>query len=206
MERCSLILAVVVLVLLPIGRADAGGGSWIGLAAEPGDEVIVGGELWIAARDPGRQWIEDGPWFVWMHIEAPTQWNQVNPGDIRLGELQITRDTGGAARVRLEATVPDVQPGDYQLAVCNEGCEATLGDFVGGSITVLETTSDAVSPSTPTSAPTPSVSPPEPKPAATSPTSAQGSTARSGVVLSGVGVGGGILGWWIGRRRQQAGE
>jgi hypothetical protein len=125
------------------GSAGAGGSSLGFERAEylPGDAARATGRLFPVE---GSGWLDDGPFFVWAmeHARysaalAGAPWPSVPAEAIRLGQLQRSGGTQApATSFHVDFRVPDVPPGYYTLIVCNDPCTTTIGDFVGGTLTV----------------------------------------------------------------------
>ena len=47
------------------------------------------------------------------------------------------------AHASIRFTVPDVEPGEYEVFVCNAGCKLTLGDLITSLLTVAATPGEA---------------------------------------------------------------
>jgi hypothetical protein len=137
------LVCVVAIVAGGTGSAGAGGSSLGFERAEylPGDGARATGRFFPVE---GSGWLDDGPFFVWAmeHARynaalAGAPWPSVPAEAIRLGQLQ---PSGGAptpaTSFHVDFRVPDVPPGYYTLIVCNDPCTTTLGDFVGGTLTV----------------------------------------------------------------------
>lgn len=140
--RSRVVLGSLVCVIV-LGTAPASaGGSWFEPARdryEPGEAATVvgytgGGQL---------GWIEDGPFYAYLTPDpsgGARGGGLLDTSDIPLG-LLLLQETGRGGYLSLRAAItftvpPDLAPGEYGFAICNDPCTTGLGDFIGGSVWV----------------------------------------------------------------------
>jgi hypothetical protein len=142
------VVALLPLVLALVAHpAAAGGGAFLQPTeqyAVVGDTVTAEAVVSTHIRHTGR--IEDGHWRA--YLLPPPRW--IDPPHIPaiavpLGTLTIERTGAGQAVARITFSVPDVDPGDYNISICDTPCQHTnLGDLNGGWFTVARTDTEAV--------------------------------------------------------------
>jgi hypothetical protein len=123
--RRLLLLGIIGLVLASPVAAEAGG-NWIEFDKaypRPGDTVTARLEYYGAGRAELEQ---HGPYYLWLTPDNHA-WHQPPPlgrDALRLGEVHFLGRKGW----RAEGTfvVPDIEPGDYVLQVCNDPCTRTI--------------------------------------------------------------------------------
>jgi hypothetical protein len=140
------IAAAIISMGLPT-RGLANGGSFFdfdGSYKVPGESVT--GETTFSTEVKEYGLIEDGPYFA--YLVPGDQWispPRIPDPSVALGPITITTLNGGLAAARTTFTVPDVEPGLYNLSLCNSPCrQATLGDLVGGTFRIVATREDVL--------------------------------------------------------------
>ena len=110
---------------------------------EPGERAVATGGFGPGCCDRG--WLEDGPYYAWLVPSDETQQAEATlPNDvIPIGEVHLSQEpyqVNGQTYFRNIATVefdvPDVPPGRYWVAHCNDPCTKELGDITGGLLQV----------------------------------------------------------------------
>ena len=110
---------------------------------EPGERAIATGGFGPGCCDRG--WLEDGPYYAWLVPSDETQRAEATlPNDVvPIGEVHLSQEpyqVNGQTYFRNIATVefdvPDVPPGRYWVAHCNDPCTKELGDITGGLLQV----------------------------------------------------------------------
>lgn len=126
MRRLLLALGMTGLVLGLPATAEAGG-NWIEFDKPyptPGDTVTARLEHYGEGTDLEAH----GPYYLWMtaHQAGWRQAPPLAPGTIRLGQVRFLGQRGLHAEATF--TVPDVQPGEYVIQVCNDPCTRTIAE------------------------------------------------------------------------------
>jgi hypothetical protein len=124
-RRFLLVLGIIGLVLGSPVAAEAGG-NWIQferLYYRSGETVTAK----LGYYGAGRAELEPhGPYYLWITADKDA-WHHPPPlgrGAIRLGEVRFLGQKGWRAEVTF--VVPDVDPGQYTLQVCNDPCTRTV--------------------------------------------------------------------------------
>ena len=134
----------------PGPAAASGGGSWIPLRGS----VLATGEsfrtqaaevLFESRRDAARAHAGIDVFYAylvpddrWLIDEEPSN-GWVPPAvAIRAGTVEIERRPGNWARIRVRFEVPPVEPGEYSVMLCTEGCLEPLGAISPSSVTVTD--------------------------------------------------------------------
>ncbi len=125
------------LVLAPATGA-AGGGAVFDFDSEyyvPGDQVIA--ETSVGFGHGDRADLDEGPFFAWLY-RSGTDFDRGTA--VLLGPIDFERRGHDVAVARISFSVPDVRPGGYEIATCNEDCSGRwIGDLVGGWFIVVAT-------------------------------------------------------------------
>jgi hypothetical protein len=110
----------------------------------PGEVVTAQTTFSTQVEKSGR--IQDGPYYAFLlssdrWIQAP----RIPDDAIPIGNITTTSPISGAATARITFTLPQIHPGPYTLTFCNLPCtHATLGDLVGGSLSVAASKEEAL--------------------------------------------------------------
>jgi hypothetical protein len=144
MKRLGIVSGLAFWLLITAApNGSAGGSVWHFDDQEykPGDIAEATTSVaWSQDGSLGRP--EDGPFVIYLApLEAVAEpWLGLPDGSIPVGIVEIHvgpyQEADGEwygphhAVARFE--IPDVSPGEYQIAHCNSPCTKTLGDIVGG--------------------------------------------------------------------------
>lgn len=116
----------------------AGGGAVFDFDSEyyvPGDQVI--GETSVGLGHGDSAELDEGPFFAWLY-RSGTDFDRGTA--VLLGPIAFERSGHDVAVAQISFTVPDVRPGGYEIATCNDDCSVRwIGDLVGGWFTVVGT-------------------------------------------------------------------
>lgn len=143
MARIGRFLVVVVLAgaLLPLGSSAAsGGGSWLEFDRRylvPGEQVTGRAEVWVG-EEGARKALELGAPQAYL---APDLRRRISGDAVALGDIELRRRGRRTLTAMLSFIVPEVAPGDYYIQYCVDPCRRTmtLGDLIGGSISIAPT-------------------------------------------------------------------
>lgn len=129
----------IVLILLTLAgtcavssTADAGGSHlafdrpWY----DVGDVAVGTSDLFPGCCDRG--WIDDGPYVAWARPFGALDDAPTFLGPVRIDLVPVDGQSVRRPTAVVEFEVPGLQPGQYSVKVCNEGCVKELGDLVGG--------------------------------------------------------------------------
>lgn len=142
--RWAVTAAGISLALLTVATATAlgGGAVWhFDGYHEPGDVVVSRTAVsWSHNTDLGTP--DDGPYLVYMAPMAAESesWPQIPEEGLLVGVVEVrlgpytnaSGESRGPHRAVARFEIPDVPPDSYQIMHCNDPCESTLGDVVGG--------------------------------------------------------------------------
>jgi len=144
MKRIGIVSGLALwLMVMSAPSGSAGGAVWHFDDAEyqPGD--IAEATTSVAWNHDGSLGTpDDGPFVIYLApMEAVAEsWPGLPDGSVPVGIVEIHlgpyQETDGEsygphhAVARFE--IPDVPPGEYQIAHCNSPCTQTLGDIIGG--------------------------------------------------------------------------
>lgn len=126
MRRVLLLMATTVTVLGLPATSEAGG-NWIEFDEyypRPGEVVTARLEHY----GEGTKLEAHGPYYLWLTANR-AGWRQpppLAPGSIRLGEVRFLGQRG--LRAKATFTLPDVEPGEYIVQVCNDPCTRTIAE------------------------------------------------------------------------------
>jgi len=138
--RAGFVMFVFGAVLALPGSAEAGGSPfWPDRDHYAvGDPVSLSGDVCETGQLSGT--MRDGPYFLYLLRQ---QWNQPGPpppSAIQVAPIEIEGTDGCDLRAHAVFTVPDVEPGFWQLSYCNDPCSVnglgdmmTFGFFVGST-------------------------------------------------------------------------
>ncbi|MEX2274871.1 MAG: hypothetical protein WEA10_04810 [Actinomycetota bacterium] len=129
--RAGFVMFVFGAVLALPGSAEAGG-SPFGPGRDHyavGDRVSIEGGICETGQLNGT--LKDGPYFLSLVPGASERSGMPSPSAIQVAEIQIAGTGGCDLRAHAEFVVPDVPPGYWSLAYCNDPCTVNgLGDVV----------------------------------------------------------------------------
>jgi hypothetical protein len=132
-------------LVAPIG-AEANGGAYLEfdrtyyLAGDSGHAVT-----YVSLPASKEHLLEEGPFYVFA-LPAGATLREARPipsSAIRLGIVTVTEEDE-AYEFTTEFTVPELDPGFYEIGVCNDPC--TISGFresLGGSLSIVETRREA---------------------------------------------------------------
>jgi hypothetical protein len=145
-RRLLLMAMVGVSVLVtPIG-AEANGGAYLEFDRTyylPGDAGRA--VTYVSLPASKEHLLEEGPFYVFA-LPAGTSLREGRPipaAAVRLGTGAFTEEDD-AYEFTTEFTVPELDPGFYEIGVCNDPC--TISGFreaLGGSVSIVETRREA---------------------------------------------------------------
>ena len=145
-RRLLLMAMIGVSVLVaPIG-AEANGGAYLEfdrtyyLAGDAGHAVT-----YVSLPASKEHLLEEGPFYVFaLPTGASLREGRPIPSSaVRLGIVTVTEEDD-AYEFTTEFTVPELDPGFYEIGVCNDPC--TISGFreaLGGSLSIVETRREA---------------------------------------------------------------
>ena len=133
-------------VLLPPSVAGANGGAYLEfdrtyyLSGDAGHAVT-----YVSLPASKEHLLDEGPFYVFALARGTSlkEGRPIPPGAVRLGTVSVTEEDE-AYEFTTEFTVPDLDPGFYEIGVCNDPC--TISGFreaLGGSLTIVETRREA---------------------------------------------------------------
>jgi hypothetical protein len=130
-------LLLTLVICAPI--ALAGGGRWdFGLAYVPGARVTDTQPVALKLDNPRLGRLDDAPFFAYLISSTEDVYHIPLPDDaLPLGEVHVEARDGRFGTATIDFIVPDVQPGEYFVTVCNEPCRKPLGDMLGTAITIV---------------------------------------------------------------------
>lgn len=142
--RWAITVAGVCLALSTVATATAlgGGAVWhFDGYHEPGDVVVSGTAVsWSHNTDLGTP--DDGPYLVYMTpVAAESEsWPEIPEEGLLVGVVEVhlgpytnaSGESRGPHRAVARFEIPDIPSGSYQIMHCNDPCQSTLGDVVGG--------------------------------------------------------------------------
>ena len=132
-------------LVTPIG-AEANGGAYLEfdrtyyLAGDSGHAVT-----YVSLPASKEHLLEEGPFYVFA-LPAGASLREGRPipsSAVRLGIVTVTEEDD-AYEFTTEFTVPELDPGFYEIGVCNDPC--TISGFresLGGSLSIVETRREA---------------------------------------------------------------
>jgi hypothetical protein len=132
-------LVVGSLLAINIPTVSAGGGRWnFDDAYVVGEHVVVTEAVWIQPEARYLGGIDDGPFSTFLVKGSPDDYPIPLPVDaIDLGPVLIEpRHQSEHGDVTLDFFVPQVEPGEYVVALCNDPCRKPLGDMLPTPITI----------------------------------------------------------------------
>jgi hypothetical protein len=145
--RRLLLMAMVggSVLVAPIG-AEANGGAYLEfdrtyyLAGDSGHAVT-----YVSLPASKEHLLEEGPFYVFALPAGATlrEGRPIPSSAIRLGIVTVTEEDE-AYEFTTEFTVPELDPGFYEIGVCNDPC--TISGFresLGGSLSIVETRREA---------------------------------------------------------------
>ena len=142
-RRWSTVVGVLLLVSIPApARA---GGALLDFDKEfyvPGDDVHADSGVWLKSS-MGR--LEDGPYFAYVSrfTGLRSMPRPLPPDALRVAAAEIRpRPDGDYGDVSIDFVLPDLEPGEYWLTVCNDPCKHTLGDVMPTVMTVAADAAD----------------------------------------------------------------
>jgi hypothetical protein len=132
-------------LVAPIG-AEANGGAYLELdrtyylAGDSGHAVT-----YVSLPASKEHLLEEGPFYVFALPAGATlrEGRPIPSSAIRLGIVTVTEEDE-AYEFTTEFTVPELDPGFYEIGVCNDPC--TISGFresLGGSLSIVETRREA---------------------------------------------------------------
>jgi hypothetical protein len=145
----GIVLAATAGLLLAVSAGPAGaGGSWLEFEETeylPGETARASGTASITDA-PGTGWVEAGPYYGYV-IEsnryrelagAAQAWPFVPAEADRVGQIGVVPGPSHfpTRTFTLEFVVPQLPRGQYSLMICNDPCALSLGDFVGGELSI----------------------------------------------------------------------
>ena len=145
-RRLLLVAMVGASVLVtPIG-AEANGGAYLEfdrtyyLAGDTGHAVT-----YVSLPASKEHLLEEGPFYVFALPGGASlrEGKPIPSAAVRLGTVAVTEE-GDAYEFTTEFTVPELDPGFYEIGVCNDPC--TISGFreaLGGSLAIVETRREA---------------------------------------------------------------
>jgi hypothetical protein len=122
-----------------ISTVSAGGVHWnFDEAYVVGERVTVSEDVWIQPKARYLGGIDDGPFSAYLVKGSPDDYPISLPADaIDLGPVLIEpRHQSEYGDVTLDFFVPQVEPGEYVVALCNDPCRKPLGDMLPTPITI----------------------------------------------------------------------
>ncbi len=135
--RLSVLVGLILAIAVP--TASAGGGRWdFREAYAVGERVTVTEIVWIQPDGRYLGGIDDGPFSAYLVKGSPDAYHIPLPADaIDLGPVLIEpRHQSEHGDVTLDFLVPEVEPGDWVVALCNDPCRKPLGDMLPTQITI----------------------------------------------------------------------
>jgi len=142
--RLSVLVGLILAITVP--TVSAGGGRWdFREAYAIGERVTVTEVVWIQPDARYLGGIDDGPFSAHLVKGSPDHYPIPLPADaIDLGPVLIEPRHGSEhGDVTLDFLVPDVEPGDYVVALCNDPCRKPLGDMLPTSISIASDDAEA---------------------------------------------------------------
>jgi hypothetical protein len=142
--RLSVLVGLILAITVP--AVSAGGGRWnFNRAYVVGERVTVTEIVWIQPDARNLGGIDDGPFSAYLVKWPADDYPIPLPADaIDLGPVLIEpRRQSEHADVTLDFLVPEVEPGDYVVSLCNDPCRKPLGDLLPSSITIASDDSEA---------------------------------------------------------------
>jgi hypothetical protein len=127
------------LLAINISTVSAGGAHWnFDEAYVVGERVTVSEAVWIQPKARYLGGIDDGPFSAYLVKGFPDDYPISLPADaIDLGPVLIeARHQSEYGDVTLDFFVPQVEPGEYVVALCNDPCRKPLGDMLPTPITI----------------------------------------------------------------------
>jgi len=135
----------VSVLVAPIG-AEANGGAYLEfdrtyyLAGDAGHAVT-----YVSLPASKEHLLEEGPFYVFALPPGASlrEGRPIPSSAVRLGIVSVTEEDE-AYEFTTEFTVPELDPGFYEIGVCNDPC--TISGFresLGGSLSVVETRREA---------------------------------------------------------------
>lgn len=151
--------AVLVLLLAVASPASGGGGTWLlngdpsaFAAFSPGQQIEATATLWLeSVRENGSNGDfhggpQHGPFFGWLVRSRPGSYPVPLPEDaLYVGDVVfLETDHQKVMDVSLSFRMPDLEPGNYEIVACNDGCERQIADIMATGFTVMEDPGQAV--------------------------------------------------------------
>jgi hypothetical protein len=145
-RRLLLLAMIGASVLVAPIRAGANGGAYLEfdrtyyLAGDAGHAVT-----YVSLPASKEHLLEEGPFYVYA-LPAGASLREGKPipsTAVRLGTVAVTEEDD-AYEFTTEFTVPELDPGFYEIGVCNDPC--TISGFreaLGGSLSIVETRREA---------------------------------------------------------------
>jgi hypothetical protein len=139
-RRWFAVIAVCIGAVLALATSAAGGGAVFDFDSDyyvPGDTVT--GSTAVGFEGGTFADFEKGGPFFGLLFRSGRDFRRESA--TLLGPIAFDpRGDGNVAIARISFTVPDVRPGLYEIATCNEDCSIRwIGDLVGGWFTVVAT-------------------------------------------------------------------
>lgn len=135
----KLLSAIWLLVLVATAAPASAGGALLDFDREfyvPGDVVHASSSVWLKSA---RGRMEDGPYFAYLSrfsgVESMP--SPLPPDALRVAPAEVVpRPTGEHGDVAVQFVLPDLEPGQYWLTICNDPCKVQLGDIMPSLMTV----------------------------------------------------------------------